>query len=60
MVEGGVRFGLACESGTGCSFDEAVNTLEIGGLLRRCPATLSGGEKRCVALARALALPALV
>jgi len=54
-VEGNVRFGLARETGTGCSFDDAVNTLEIGGLLRRYPATLSGGEKQRVALARALA-----
>lgn len=54
-VEGNVRFGLARGGEERDCFDEAVNTLEIAGLLNRYPATLSGGEKQRVALARALA-----
>ena len=54
-VERNVRFGLAPGGERRDCFDEAVNTLEIAGLLNRYPATLSGGEKQRVALARALA-----
>lgn len=35
-------------------FDQVVDALDLGGLLRRRPASLSGGEKRRAALARAL------
>lgn len=35
-------------------FDQVTDALDLGGLLRRRPASLSGGEKRRAALARAL------
>lgn len=38
------------------ALDNAIELLEIGGLLSRMPATLSGGERQRVAIARALAL----
>jgi molybdate transport system ATP-binding protein len=50
-VDGNVRFGARDRE----SVREAVNTLEIGSLLDRHPAWLSGGEKQRVSLARALA-----
>lgn len=36
------------------SFKQAINTLNIGGLMERFPYELSGGEKQRVAIARAL------
>ncbi|MBJ6763378.1 molybdenum ABC transporter ATP-binding protein [Myxococcaceae bacterium JPH2] len=52
-VEQNVRFGA--RGGRGARVDEALALLELEPLLRRYPATLSGGEKQRVALARALA-----
>ena len=49
---GNVRFGAR---GTAATAAAAIETLEIGALLDRRPARLSGGEKQRVALARALA-----
>ncbi|HZI09442.1 MAG TPA: molybdenum ABC transporter ATP-binding protein [Myxococcus sp.] len=58
-AEQNVRFGV--RKGPSSRADEAVALLELGPLLRRYPATLSGGEKQRVALARALATdPALL
>lgn len=54
-VEANVRFGLKPAAGAEHRFAEAVEMLEIGGLLHRYPATLSWGERQRVALARALA-----
>ncbi|MBU8898949.1 molybdenum ABC transporter ATP-binding protein [Corallococcus sp. H22C18031201] len=48
-----VRYGA--RGGRGARVDEALALLELEPLLRRYPATLSGGEKQRVALARALA-----
>ena len=50
---GNVRFGARPEAHR--VVETAIDTLEIRGLLRRYPASLSGGEKQRVALARALA-----
>lgn len=50
-VLGNVRFGVRDDAAA----ERAIDTLEIGALLRRHPASLSGGEKQRVALARALA-----
>jgi molybdate transport system ATP-binding protein len=50
-VEENVRFGSSAEG----AWSAAVETLEIGPLLQRHPASLSGGEKQRVAVARALA-----
>lgn len=58
-AEQNVRFGV--RPGRASRMDEAVEILELAPLLRRYPATLSGGEKQRVALARALATdPALL
>ena len=38
----------------GVSFDKAVDVLDLGTLLHRRPAKLSGGEKQRVAIGRAL------
>ncbi|WP_223753518.1 molybdenum ABC transporter ATP-binding protein [Myxococcus sp. RHSTA-1-4] len=58
-VEQNVRYGV--RGAKHSRADEAVSLLELSPLLRRYPATLSGGEKQRVALARALATdPALL
>jgi molybdate transport system ATP-binding protein len=49
---GNVRFGARGDEGR---VDQAIDTLEIRGCLRRFPSSLSGGERQRVALARALA-----
>jgi molybdate transport system ATP-binding protein len=49
---GNVRFGARADA---ARVDTAIDTLEIRALLGRHPATLSGGEKQRVAVARALA-----
>jgi len=41
-------------SGRGISIDQAVDGCGLGSLLRRSPASLSGGERRRVAIARVL------
>jgi len=54
-VESNLRFPLRFRRGTGgLSFGDAVDALELSGLLTRRPATLSGGERQRVAVARAL------
>jgi molybdate transport system ATP-binding protein len=53
-VRGNVRYGLRASMGADRLVDETVQLLEIGPLLTRFPATLSGGEAQRVALARAL------
>jgi molybdate transport system ATP-binding protein len=47
-----VRFGARADR---AAVEAAIDTLELGALLRRAPASLSGGERQRVALARALA-----
>jgi len=55
-VEANLRFGARHRPpGTaGSRFDQVVEMFELGPLLRRDPATLSGGEKQRVAIARSL------
>jgi molybdate transport system ATP-binding protein len=48
-----LTYGLAAH-GAGPALDEVVDVLELGDLLPRSPATLSGGQARRVSLARAL------
>ncbi len=50
-VVGNLRFGRRLDPGR---FDEVVSMLELAELLDRQPATLSGGERRRVAIGRAL------
>lgn len=50
----GLRYRYKHNAGTGERFDELVDLLKIRHLLKRRPATLSGGEVQRVALARAL------
>ena len=54
-VEANVRFGMK-KTQAETRFAEVVEWTGIAGLLRRFPTTLSGGEARRVALARALAV----
>ncbi|TKD51387.1 ATP-binding cassette domain-containing protein [Sphingomonas baiyangensis] len=55
-VEANLRYGerLAAPAERWIDFDAVVTLLDIGQLLRRWPATLSGGEARRVAIGRAL------
>ena len=54
-VESNLRYGMRrAPAGPGPGFDEVVDLLGIGGLLRRRPGTLSGGERQRAALGRAL------
>jgi len=55
-VEQNIKFGrwFTSTDNGGPPLDVVVRDLGIGGLLKRRPATLSGGEKQRVALARAL------
>jgi molybdate transport system ATP-binding protein len=53
-VAGNVRYGLR-RGARARLFDELVEILGIGPLLRRYPGAISGGERQRVALARALA-----
>ncbi|MCB9475228.1 MAG: molybdenum ABC transporter ATP-binding protein [Deltaproteobacteria bacterium] len=55
-VDGNLRYGQRRrpESEKKISFDEVIALLDLGDLLIRRPATLSGGEARRVALGRAL------
>ena len=54
-VAGNLAYG-ARRRGTGrARLDAVIEALDLGALLRRAPATLSGGETRRVALGRALA-----
>lgn len=55
-VEQNIKFGrwFAATDNGGPALDVVIRELGISGLLKRRPATLSGGEKQRVALARAL------
>jgi molybdate transport system ATP-binding protein len=54
-VAGNLRFALRhAESTAGLALEEVVAAFDLGTLLRRAPASLSGGEAQRVALARAL------
>ena len=53
-VEANLRYGLRRAPPGPIEFDDVVELLGIGDLLRRRPHTLSGGEKQRVAIGRAL------
>jgi molybdate transport system ATP-binding protein len=53
-VERNLRYGQARQPARQIDFAEVVQTLELGDLLCRSPATLSGGQRQRVALGRAL------
>jgi molybdate transport system ATP-binding protein len=53
-VEGNLQYGQRRTQRTHASFEHVVEVLELGSLLNRAPASLSGGEKQRVALGRAL------
>ena len=53
-VRGNLRYGRHHSGADAFAFDHVVALLGIGGLLRRQPANLSGGEAQRVAIGRAL------
>ena len=53
-VEANLRYGLRRAAPGPIGFDDVVDLLGIGHLLRRAPHTLSGGEKQRVGIGRAL------
>ncbi len=53
-VKENLRYGHKRRPSSDASFDEVVEVLELGDLLHRRPATLSGGQARRVALGRSL------
>jgi molybdate transport system ATP-binding protein len=53
-VERNLRYGQRRTKRTHASLEHVVEVLELGPLLNRMPASLSGGEKQRVALGRAL------
>ncbi|MGE4496756.1 MAG: molybdenum ABC transporter ATP-binding protein [Deferribacterales bacterium] len=55
-VEANLRYGMkrSAENGHKAKFDDVVELLGIGGLLKRRPHRLSGGEKQRAAIGRAL------
>ncbi len=53
-VEQNLRYGQRRSHGEHFSFSKTVQILNLGGLLGRRPATLSGGEKQRVAIGRAV------
>ncbi len=53
-VRDNLRYPRRAHAGAGLGFDRAVELLDLGRLLTRRPRTLSGGEARRVAVARAL------
>jgi len=53
-VERNLRFGQRRANHPPARFEHVVEVLELGSLLNRTPASLSGGEKQRVALGRAL------
>lgn len=53
-VEGNLRFGQKRRQQAVVDFDELIQILEIGDLLKRHPGTLSGGQRQRVAIGRAL------
>lgn len=54
-VEGNLGYGASRSASAGKDLSRVVDTLELGPLLGRFPATLSGGQKQRVALGRAIA-----
>ncbi len=53
-VAGNLRYGLRRTGPGRLAFDDVVDLLALGGLLRRRPGTLSGGERQRTAIGRAL------
>ena len=53
-IEANLRYGLKRRPAQQIDFGRVVEILELGDLLRRQPITLSGGQRRRVALGRAL------
>lgn len=53
-VRSNMLFGRRFRGPSGVSFEDVVGLLGLGRLLHRTPSDLSGGEKQCVAVGRAL------